>query len=725
MTDNVLAIKDDEFEKLGVPEDKPKSHKFTDWKKEPSVEDLRRDITDSAVEHKNHVADVTNWLDALFIRGKHQPAKSKTHSSVQPKIIRRQAEWRYASLVEPFLSTDDLFNIDPVAHDDTKAAEQNQLLLNNQINTRMNKTKFIGDYIRTAVNEGTVVCKVSWVYEEQEIEIDVPNYVVQMDESESTAQIIQSLINEYKMDSEVFNANTSPEWIEAVKLSMATGTVHAPIEDGTKKAKQMVSKRNHPWVEVLGYEEVIVDPTCKGDVDKANFVIHVFDTSMGELKKAGIYHNLDLIDVSASESVGSSDFENTRNTTFQFSDKTRKKLRAHEYWGYYDVEGDGVLVPIVATFVGSVMVRLEKNPYPDQKLPFILVQYLPVVGGVYGEADATLMEENQRIIGAVTRGAIDLLARSANGQIGYRKDALDYLNRRKLVNGEDYEFNPNVNPEQAFHMHKFPEIPNSALTLLGMQNQEVESMTGVKSFNTGMTGASLGSTAIGVRSAMDATAKRDMDILRRLAKGVEDIGRKMISMNAVFLDEVEVIRITNKSFVPIRRDDLLGNFDLRLTISTAEADNQKAEELAFMLQTLGNSVDFNISKMLLADIAKLRKMPSLAKRIEEYTPEPDPLAVQEQQLKVQLLQAQIQESEAKAQHWLSGVDKNVTGAQLDNAKARKTNSEADKADLDFIQEETGTNHARALEQTKAQAEGNIELEAVKALLNPPKDKQSA
>ena len=144
-----------------------------------------------------------------------------------------------------------------------------------------------------------------------------------------------------------------------------------------------------------------------------------------------------------------------------------------------------------------------------------------------------------------------------------------------------------------------------------------------------------------------------------------------------------------------------------------------------MLQTLGNSVDFNISKMLLSDIAKLRKMPTLAKRIEEYSPEPDPLAVREQELKIALLEAQIQESEAKAQHWLSGVDKNVTGAQLDNAKTRKTNSEADKADLDFIQEETGTNHARALDQTKAQSQGNIELEAVKAMLNPPKEKSSA
>ncbi len=37
---------------------------------------------------------------------------------------------------------------------------------------------------------------------------------------------------------------------------------------------------------------------------------------------------------------------------------------------------------------------------------------------------------------------IDIMGRSANGQIGARKDALDITNRRKFLAGEDYEFNP-------------------------------------------------------------------------------------------------------------------------------------------------------------------------------------------------------------------------------------------------------------------------------------------
>ncbi|MDR8444735.1 chromosome partitioning protein ParB, partial [Acinetobacter baumannii] len=84
-------------------------------------------------------------------------------------------------------------------------------------------------------------------------------------------------------------------------------------------------------------------------------------------------------------------------------------------------------------------------------------------------------------------------------------------------------------------------------------------------------------------------SKREMSILRRISAGVVRLGRKIISMNAEFLDEEQVIRITDEEFVAIKRDDLAGNFDLKLTISTAEGDEAKAQQIAFMMQTIGNN----------------------------------------------------------------------------------------------------------------------------------------
>ncbi|WP_423790334.1 portal protein [Listeria monocytogenes] len=40
---------------------------------------------------------------------------SEGRSKVKPKLIRRQAEWRYASLSEPMLSAEKLFDVAPVS----------------------------------------------------------------------------------------------------------------------------------------------------------------------------------------------------------------------------------------------------------------------------------------------------------------------------------------------------------------------------------------------------------------------------------------------------------------------------------------------------------------------------------------------------------------------------------------------------------------------------------
>lgn len=291
----------------------------------------------------------------------------------------------------------------------------------------------------------------------------------------------------------------------------------------------------------------MIDPSCEGDIDKAMFVIVSFETSKAELQKnSATYKNLEYVNWETAAPISQPNHSSNMDQTFQFKDELRKRVVAYEYWGYYDITGKGEeLTPIVATWIGNVMIRMERNPFPDQKLPFVVIPYLPIKRELYGEPDAELLEDNQRILGAVSRGMIDLLGRSANGQQGFAKGMLDVVNRRRFEAGQDYEFNPNVSPAAGHIEHKYPEIPNSALTMVTLQNQEAESLTGVKSFGGGMSGEAYGDVAAGIRGVLDAASKREMAILRRIAKGVVDIGRKITSMNGEFLSEKEIVLITN------------------------------------------------------------------------------------------------------------------------------------------------------------------------------------
>jgi hypothetical protein len=118
---------------------------LVDWDNPPKLEDLKQDLTEAQSAHTAHIVDVDNWLSAL--NGEQQIKAKKGRSKIVPKLIRKQAEWRYAALSEPFLSTDDLFNTAPKTFEDKKAAEQNGQVLNYQINCKLDKIKFIDEYL--------------------------------------------------------------------------------------------------------------------------------------------------------------------------------------------------------------------------------------------------------------------------------------------------------------------------------------------------------------------------------------------------------------------------------------------------------------------------------------------------------------------------------------------------------------------------------------------------
>ena len=606
---------------------------LTDWDNEPTCADLKQDYQEASGHHDTHVTNVNTWLDNLNVTGSAKITKVKGRSTIVPKLIRKQAEWRYAALSEPFLSNENIYDTSPYTWEDKDAAIQNGLVLNNQWNTQLNKVGFIDEYVRTAVDEGTVIVRTGWDFQEKEVE--VPNMVPVPVTDPTQAQMLMAAMQAL-LQNPAASEQMPPELAEDVKASLEARRPMTIVQQGFKTVMETVV--NQPTVEVCDYNTIIVDPTCKGDLNKAEFIIFRFETSLSDLEKSSIdYKNLDKINIENNSiaSLDSTSSQEEDTADFQFTDKPRKKFYAYEYWGYWDKNGNGITEPIVGTWVGDTLIRMDDSPFPDEGLPFVKVQYLPKRKSVYGEPDGELLTDNQKVAGAVTRGMMDIMGRSAAGQTGIRKDALDVTNQRKFDKGMDYSFNAQIDPRLAFHTHVYPEIPNSAQFMLQLQNNEAESLTGVKSYgNTGVSGEALGKVATGVRGALDAASKRELGILRRLANGMIEIGRKIMAMNAEFLSEEEVIRITNDEFVTVKRDDLAGKVDIKLAISTAETDNAKAEELAFMLQTNGPNSDPGEVRMIRAEIARLRKMPELAKRIEEYQPEPDPMQVKIQELEI-------------------------------------------------------------------------------------------
>lgn len=595
--------------------------------------------------------------------GKPYGNEQKGKSEFVSRDIKRQDEWQHASVKDPFVSTPDIIKCHPITFEDVKAAEQNELVLNYQFTRQFNRYRFMTDIIKLFYKEGTVVVKTSWVYEDEVEEVQKPIY----------------------------------------SLNLATGQ---PEQTGSVPVKNIKVLTNRPDAEICRLEDIYFDPTCKGNLDNAQFVIHRYETDLSSLRKSGKYKQKELKQLAKQVAgIDIDDFEEEDDTNFMFGDNARKKFVLYEYWGNFDIDNDGIAEPIVCAWVENVLLLLQSNPFPDQKIPFVVGSNNSTPFKLHGEANAELIGDNQKLTTAVKRGIIDNMANSNNTQKGIPTGMLNALNKKRFLNGKNFEFNGTASN---LFEGSYNQIPGSVFNVMDMVNNDSESMLGVKSFSGGIDGGGLGSTAKAAGGVLDATSVRRLDIVRNLAENVvKPIMRKWTSYNSEFLNENEVIRITNAEFVEIKRDDLSGNIDIQIEVSTAEDDANKAKGIAFWLQTLGQQLPPGMMQLLMAKMAKLDKMPDLASALENYEPQPDPYVEEMKQLEKMKLMAEIKERESRATENAADIRIKNANAGLAEARARHLGSDADLKDLEFTKKATGEDLAERI--TEKDHDRNSEL----------------
>jgi hypothetical protein len=598
----------------------------------------------------------------------------KGKSAIVSRDIKKQSEWQHASILDPFVSTPSIIKCTPITFEDGASAEQNELLLNAQFCRKFDRFNFMSKAIKVLDTEGTLVVQTAWDYAEEE--------------RQTTTEVVS--IDDF-----------GREFITEEEIT------------------ETVVVKNQPTAKVCRNEDIYLDPTCQDNLDNAQFVIYRYETDLSSLKQDGRYKNLNMLSKNPSEDY---DYEEEDETYFKFSDEPRKKQVVYEYWGNYDVDEDGIAEPIVCAWVNDIIIRLESNPYPDGKPPFIVVPFNSIPFKLHGEANAELIGDSQKVKTAIIRGIIDNMALSNNGQLGVRKGSLDQVNRSKFLGGRNFEFNGTSND---FWHGNYNPIPGSAFDMIGLINNDIESTTGTKSFSGGINSGSLGTTATGARGALDATATRRMNIVRNIAENlVKPLIRKWMSYNSEFLEDSEVVRVTNTTFVPVMRDDLEGRIDLDISISTAEDNAAKSQDLSFLLQTVGPNEDPTIRRDIMSDILELMRMPEQAKRMREYTPQPDPaeeklkeLQLVKLQLENEKLIADIADKNARAAENTVDAELKKNKAAVEAARARKLASEADTIDLKFLKEDEGYAHLERVELEDLKHAQNMEKEAAKHLAN--------
>lgn len=165
------------------------------------------------------------------------------------------------------------------------AARQNELLLNWQFRTKLNRVKFIDDYVRAVVDEGTAVLKTGCAQNTTTVMVQVPVYdMFPVQTEEEVAQFQQALQMREAAPQEY--EQLDPAIHEAASHYDETGEVTVAVQNGVTEAEEERVIENRPTVEILNPLNVYIDPTCGGDLDNALFVIfNSFETNKAELQK--------------------------------------------------------------------------------------------------------------------------------------------------------------------------------------------------------------------------------------------------------------------------------------------------------------------------------------------------------------------------------------------------------------------------------------------------------
>lgn len=604
-----------------------------EWENKPELQEFIDDYKAGASNKSKQVTKLDTWVTLH-----NPPLKDNlgaTMSKLVPKSIKKVYEWRAASVIDNLLTVNNMFTSNPLGANDRELAEQEVNILNSQINSSK-KIRFIEKFARTTISQGAAIIKLNWLFEDIELE-------------DGTTQII----------------------------------------------------KNMPELQVISTRDFTVDPSVD-DFDDASYYIEEYQSSVDLLIKKQMYSNLNRLKsrVLNQYQEDSDDSNNskvndkvTRDITTP-SQAAREKITVKEYWGYYDVEDTGDLKLIKVSWALGVMIELKL--ISNNLLPYELCNYNPADSGIYGVPDAELLEENQEIIGSVTRGILNILARTSNGQVGVSEDFLNDAEKIKFNRGENYQYNPGNHPDRAIHIHKYEDIPQSALFMLQQQNSEIEALTGIKSFSNGIQGQSFGDTATGIRTAVDSIGKRENVILNRFAEVLNLMGRKIIKLNSVMLTLEEKAAYLDKPPVeyPINDDSLLKS--ISLTLNSPESEQAKAQNLTMLAQTLTPKLPPELSKVIVAEIMRLYNLPDLSEKLLNYQPEPTPqqqemekLEGERRFLEVEKLKAEIANEQAKAEE--NTVDVSLKQAKIGTelAKAKQLTVQADLGGNDLLNKLSG------------------------------------
>jgi len=563
-----------------------------------------------------------DWKD--LYEGKPLGNETDGRSKYVAKDAQNAVNWWIPNAMKPFMSSDDMVDATPRTADDVDNANSQNLLLNYQFNNSFGKYRFLHTSLMVYGIEGTAVARMGWIHEDETETIPFEGFTEQQ-LAELTAQ---------GAEIEIEDEATIP--MDAMQMNVAQGQILQTIYKGAATITKTTVSR--PDAEVIKNEDFFI---IGETIEDSDCCIQRIDTNRSDLRKQdkeynakGIYKNVDDImatDKERDSTLGTSRENELKDYGQDIDSKTASKAREpitiYEYYGKIDMDGDGIAEPIVCTWSGNTILRISANPFPDEEPPFIGAPFAPVAFSFFGNGMPYFLEDNIKVKSAIMRTFIDLMANSTNGMKHIQKSSLDPLNIRRLREakiGAVIEWNDINGYKPEVHN----EIPASLQKMYELYTAEGENASGVTRYNQGLDAKSLNKTATGITAIMNQSQMRTWETTTRFAEQyLKPLFRKWIAYNQAFLDINVATRISGGEYVSISKDDIMGEFDLKINVAIAGSDQDRAQKIVQLLQMTQPLVEAQVLPpshitKLIGELEELWEFKDLAAELKQIGEQP-------------------------------------------------------------------------------------------------------
>ena len=491
---------------------------------------------------------------------------SKRFPKLHPKCgmassdIKDVVEWLMPSFTEVFFGADKIIGIfGRTPDDDPEVLEK---VIQYQTQTQNNGYVIMDQWIRDALESGLGVIRLEWEHRERKV------------------------INRYLLTAEEFYN------MDATDTSMITKAEEQP--DGTfiVKVKEIEVTKDQAVMNNVRPGSYIYIPD-KNEDDRMVFECErkrVLYDDLLKMAKLGIYENIEdidlegnLMDATSMDAVFDAmrDYEGEKpRSTNDYTDASngenqtaRKIVTVYDCWGYYDVNGDGLLEPVHVITCNDKIIFKEVNEL--ERSPFFHISFYANSYQTWKIAVADFLKEVQDLKTALMEQIT--INTTINNDRSFAVDSSQVKAIDDIESGrKNIRFDLKAGRSIADLMVPMPQyqLPRECFTLLEMVNTLSEQKTGITKYNQGLDSSSLNKTATGISRIMEASQQRMRKMARDGAEnGIVPLYKHLIKLDKKFLKEDFTFRLTNQ-YYEFKPDDINGEFDVQVTSNIGLQDKQ-------------------------------------------------------------------------------------------------------------------------------------------------------